>query len=163
MKNKRGIEKIMTIWWFFIWVIIITGVVINVAIFANRDLDYRKADATIMGNKIASCIYLDKVDLFKENAKENFVKDCNFFEDTFKNGDRAVKITIVGTTNNPEIIIGSSDMFKQCEIKKNSNANQYPECAIKRIFFTNKEGNYFIDIITASNLKGGRVLSTGVK
>lgn len=160
-KNKKGIEKMMTIWWFFIWVVIIVAVVVNVAIFVNRDIDYRHVDATILGNKISLCINQEKVDLFQENVKENFVKNCNFYDDAFQNGDHAVKIIIYDGDKKiePEITIGATDMFKQCEIKENSNAKQYPECAIKSIFFTKGDKNYVIDIITASNLKGGRVLS----
>jgi len=166
MKNKKAIEKIMTIWWFFIWVIIIVCVVINVAIFTNREIDYRKIDATILANKISLCISQEKVDLFQDNIKEeDFVKNCSFYEDTFTEGIHAAKITIYDKSKNFEknLVLGSEDMFVQCKIKEDTKANQYPDCDSREILIVKKTKDYVVNITTASNLFGKRILAQDIK
>jgi hypothetical protein len=163
INNKKGIEKIMTIWWFFIWVMIIVGVVVDVAMFSNRNIDYRPIDAITLADKMTLCINQNNIDLFQDKTKIDIINDCSFYKDTFENGEHAIRIT-VGQDKNIEISKGSVDMFKQCEMKaeSKSGAKQYPECFSEETLIKNAGVEYTVKIEASSNLQGKRVLSLDV-
>lgn len=164
--KKRAIEKIMTIWWFVIWIIVIVGVVGNVYIFVNREIDYRRIDVKILNDKISSCLQNNYFNFSKddEELKKDILEICNLNNNTFNSEIFSVKIKI---ENNDimirEIVLGSKAMFVQCEIKKGLKAVHYPICLENEINIKYKNSLYKIKIYSASNAKGKRILVSEIK
>jgi hypothetical protein len=161
--DKRGIEKIMTVWWFSVWVIIIIAVVVNVAIFTSRNIEYRKIDAEILADKVLLCINQEKINLFQDYEKGELIKECNFRSNVFEDGTHSFKIILYNDNKEiiKEIIEGSSNMFVQCDVE--ANAEHYPKCSQKKYLIKQLGKYYNIELTTASNLNGAREFAEKIK
>ncbi len=84
--NKRGNEKIFSIWW-FISIVVITVVIALVTIsFMSKDVDVRKVSAKILYERLAECLiengYLDS--RFKVgDLNWDLFNNCNLREELF--------------------------------------------------------------------------------
>jgi len=76
--NKKGTDKILSVYWFVILFITAGGIIYMVSGFYGNPYDVREIEANIMLNKVAEClsegIYLNKE--IVEN-KENFFEECH--------------------------------------------------------------------------------------
>lgn len=85
MRNKKGADKLITIYWFFILVIIAGGVVLMANAFYSTPYDVREVEARILGERVADCIYsggefsplLNSNGVFRKEFKDNFMDRCN--------------------------------------------------------------------------------------
>jgi hypothetical protein len=80
-KNKSGDgDKIFSIWWVVMFVIVLGGLVIGVFIFYSSQLDTRGVEAEILYTKIMECVseggYVQDF-VFEEDFEKNFFKKCN--------------------------------------------------------------------------------------
>jgi len=75
--NKRGTDKILSVYWFAILTIVAVGIVIMVATFYGHPYDVRNVEANIMANKIAGCLS-PRQGINKEVLDGDFLKNCNF-------------------------------------------------------------------------------------
>jgi hypothetical protein len=94
MKNKKGTDKIISIYWFVILFLVAAAIVYMAAIFYGEPYDVREIEANILVNQIAGCVseggYLKENILFNEEFKTNFLEECdlNFnVEDVFGWGE----------------------------------------------------------------------------
>src|SRR3989338_10868548 len=73
-RNRKGAEKIISIYWFAILIIIAGAVVAMVSLFYGTPYDVRDAEANILVNKVSNCLSengkLNK-ELFNEDKKFN--------------------------------------------------------------------------------------------
>lgn len=83
---KKGTEKILSIYWFAILIIISVGVIAMVYIFYNYPYDVRELEVDILTDKVADCLsyggklnpdLLNEKETFNENFKNGFLKECN--------------------------------------------------------------------------------------
>jgi hypothetical protein len=161
--NKKAIEKIMTVWWFSVWVIIIIAVVVNVAIFTTRDVEYREIDAEILANKIVLCLNQEKIDFSRDYETKDIIKECNFKINTFEEGIHSFKIIKYGENKEilKELVVGSASVFVQCEVK--ANAQHYAKCYQKEYLIKQAGKYYTFEIVTASNTNGERTAIEKIK
>jgi len=85
LKNKKG-DKLLSVYWFAILVIVAVGIVLMVNTFYGASYDVRKAESEILAQKVADCIYSGgafnsqlfnlKGD-FREDFKETFLDKCS--------------------------------------------------------------------------------------
>ncbi|MEM3405540.1 MAG: hypothetical protein QW117_01035 [Candidatus Pacearchaeota archaeon] len=161
--NKTAIEKIMTIWWFFIWIIVIVGVISNIYIFTNKEIDYRSLDSKILNKKISHCLQNNYFNFSKseEEIKKDILEICNLNNNTLNSELFSAKIEVV--QENKKIILGPESMFIQCEIKEEANAINYPICVKSEINVSKENKLYNLIILTSSNAKGKRILLSDIK
>jgi len=88
--NKKG-DKLISIYWFAILVIVATGVVIMVNVFYGSQYDVREIEAGILSQKVADCIYpggkmnpllVTPQGAFREDFKDRFMERCSLNFDT---------------------------------------------------------------------------------
>ena len=95
-KNGIGAEKIISVYWFVILIIIAGAVVAMVSLFYGSPYDVRVTEANIMINQVSNCLSqsgeLNKNLFISENSEKKFnenfnlKKECNLiFEAKFKN------------------------------------------------------------------------------
>lgn len=81
MKNKKGADKIISMYWFVILFLVAAAIVYMAAIFYGAPYDVREIEANILANQIAGCIseggYLKENVLFNEEFKANFLEECD--------------------------------------------------------------------------------------
>lgn len=82
--NKKGTDKIISVYWFVILFIVSAAVVYMAAVFYGEPYDVREIEANIMINQIADCISQGGRinegiinETFDEDFKENFLERCH--------------------------------------------------------------------------------------
>ena len=134
--NKKGAEKILSIYWFVILIIIAGAVVAMVSLFYGTPYDVRDAEANIMVNKIADCLSENgKINQELFNKSKNFNEDfnlkekCSFvFETKLKNEleEYFLKADFYDLNNGPEGVSPGVKVFSISE----GNYNLYADCKI---------------------------------
>ena len=132
LKNKKG-DKLLSVYWFAILVIVAVGVVLMANTFYGASYDVRKAESEILAQKVADCIYSGgafnsqlfnlKGD-FREDFKETFLDKCS------------LNFTIEENFQRPPYYV-QVDFFRGTDTEKKSfsitegNKNWVPDCNSK--------------------------------
>jgi len=135
-EDKKGTDKIISVYWFAILFIVAGAIIYIVASFYGEPYDVREIEANILINKVADCIankgYL--------NAEKTDLENCdlNFNVENFKNWNNdqyflEVNYYEFDTTNKflDTISEGNINLKENCD-KKEKN---FPVC-ITRNFYT---------------------------
>jgi len=75
LRNKKGAEKLISIYWFAILILVAGTIVYMVSVFYGNPYDVREIEVNIMANKVADCL--------SENGKlnENLFNEQGFNEE----------------------------------------------------------------------------------
>ena len=167
LNNKKGGEKILSIWWFFVLVIIGVGIVGGILIYTSANIDVREIEANILAKKAMGCV-VNQGFLNDDILKDDFdlSKECGLDEEILGRGSMFyVKVSVYD--KDEEVIKdvppeGSSAYEKDCEIAAGVKAEKYPKCV------TIKENVLYYDgdevkvggivILAASNQEGKNVV-----
>ncbi|MCH8945898.1 MAG: hypothetical protein IIA85_03175 [Nanoarchaeota archaeon] len=79
LRNKRGAEKLMSVYWFAILILVAGTIVYMVSVFYGNPYDVREIETNILINKVADCLS-DKGKLryqLTEELKTNFLEKCH--------------------------------------------------------------------------------------
>ncbi len=163
--DKKGGEKIFSVWWFFILAVVGLGIVAGVFIFYSADVDVREIESAALYDKIVDCISEQgflKDDLLKEDF--DIFKECKLNKNILNNGDFYVRIQELNKTENKireDIVIGNTAFKIDCEIILSDDklkAEKFPKCVNRSEDFLYYKDNQIktatLNILTASNQKG---------
>lgn len=153
MKNKKGTEKILSIYWFAILIIIAGSVVAMVSLFYGAPYDVRNAEANIMINQVSDCLS-DNGKLNQElfdgdkNFNDNFnlKEECNLVFETEFNNLRVTRSereeyflqTEFYNLNNEKIFSiseGNYNLYADCEIEEDKKYKRLSKC-VDRDFYS---------------------------
>ena len=126
MKNKKGTDMILSVYWFAILALVAAGIFVMVYLFYGHPSDVREMEVSILIDKIATCFaqggrVLDNVG---EINSGNFLEKCNLdfdVEEVFKirEGQYYVNISF-DKLDNPENIfhevieVGNANFVSSC-------------------------------------------------
>ncbi len=129
-KNKRGAEKILSIYWFAILIIIAGAIVAMVSLFYGSPYDVREAEANILIDKAVSCLSENgklNQELFSEskNFDENFnlKEKCDFIFETESKSEREEYFlktefyAVEGDEKFFSLSEGNSNLYADCKIQ----------------------------------------------
>ena len=83
---KKGSNKLISVYWFIILILVAGGIVMMANVFYSSPYDIRSTEANIISTKVANCIYFGgKMNpaligvngVFKQEFKDNFLSHCN--------------------------------------------------------------------------------------
>lgn len=171
LKNKKGGEKYLSIWWFFILVIISVGLIVGILANAFAEINVKKIESEILTDRVANCI-IQQGQINKTFLQGNFdfYKNCNLNE-TIISGNNYIEISVFSfdscsitdsklncRKNKKEIKYGAFYLKKNCEIIKSNEvkAPYFPGCIEKYIYALNSTEKLLVYIATGSNQVGGR-------
>jgi hypothetical protein len=161
-KSKKNIkaEKLLSLWWFFVLGVIAGGIVIGVLIYSSADVSIKEVEASILSEKIASCI-IDNGYL-KENIFEsdfNIFEFCNLNQKVFeKPSNFYFKISIYDSDSLVfDLIKGSSSFEEDCKIQEKVEAKYFPRCSEKQETALFNDKDMKIIILAASNQNGRKI------
>lgn len=133
-KNKKGADKLISLYWFVILTIIAGGIVMMVNGYYSTPYDVREAEANIFATKIANCIYpagspnpnfVSVQGVFKPEFIENFESHCKLNIEPlgeFEKSQYYSKITFYDDPNkksiDKEIEIGNKNFLVDCKAKE---------------------------------------------
>lgn len=153
--NNKG-EKLISVYWFVILILVAGGIVAMVYIFYGAQYDIREIEGTIMNNKIADCIsYKGKINnnIFEKDYQNNFLDNCHLTFDTEKDWEELQYYFDVDVFNLDETLVtsfneGNKNLITSCEIK-NEDYEKLPRCVEGR-FYSVGENNeqYLIKILS---------------
>jgi len=158
--NKKGGEKWLSIWWFFVLGVIGGAIVIGVLIYYSARIEVKSLEAEILTDRVLRCIsdgsYLNEDFL---SPSFDIFSECSINKDQFGPGSLYyLEISakdLDGNSKRPEITAGDFSLKSDCEIAQAVTAEKYAKC-VKRdeLVFYSKEGKLEkirINIISASN------------
>ncbi len=101
IKNKKGGEKIFSIWWMLVLTIFGIGIVSGVLIFYSADTDVRGLEAKILYERISDCLinkgYLNNNLL---NSDFDFYKECRLSKEILNSNNFYFKISVFNESGN---------------------------------------------------------------
>jgi hypothetical protein len=162
--NKKADEKILSIYLFIIYIIVLTGIISGVLLFYGSPLDVRELESNILTTRIINCL-TEQGNLKSEVLGDNFslTSECNIYlkDNANENKDEqyAVKIgffnfdSCFNTTSSTcsekikEISIGRNDFFEYCKLGEEAEAKKFPKCTNNKIYVLNEDKKILIEIL----------------
>ncbi|MFH1151909.1 MAG: hypothetical protein V1788_02175 [Nanoarchaeota archaeon] len=136
--NRRGTDKIISVYWFAILFIVAAAVVYMVVIFYGTPYDVREAEASAMINQIADCIT-------KDNKLRTGVNNDNFLEECHINLGKENKYYV--EVGDLEIAKGNMNLNEFCDKK----GNKLPKCVERKLYVL---GGEIVEIkVVVNNVK----------
>lgn len=168
--DKRGADKILSIYWFMILTIVAGGIFAMVYIFYGAPYDVREIESDLLAQKIANCISKNGMidsnfflgDEFDPEIRTRFTDRCGIIFDVESDYSDTntiqyfykVEFYKINNLVEPEFIIlgGNLNWEGECYIKK-SNSKDYlmlAKCTERRFYAVgNGENQYLIKILSA--------------
>lgn len=149
LTNKKGDERLLSIYLFLIYIIVAIGIVSGVLLFYGSKWDVRMIESGILNNKVADCL-IDNGVLNKEVLNETFnlINFCNFDFVVDGEGEYAVKIILYdfdSLEKIKEISVGPRDFLISCKLE----GKKFPKCEERKIYAFNNDKGVLIEIISA--------------
>lgn len=164
--NKRGEEKLLSIWMFFVWIVVGTGIVAGVLLIYGTQVDVRSPQADALAKRVADCIYEDGYLINGFGKDFDFFPRCNINKKLFDENKLFFKVDVIEIENgeslleNP-IIRGNPTFDLDCKIGDLARANNYPVCSQIKMSVLYRDGSevkmVLVDVTGGSNVFGGRV------
>lgn len=159
-KSKKADERYLSIWMFFIWIIIAVGIIYGFALFFSIKADVRPIESGILAVRILDCISDDFN--YNEISKADFdlYARCglnkNYIE---KSALYYINLSIKDSSGAvlKNFQTGDSGFAVQCNYQSENNKVElnFAQCSSKLLHAidasTNKE--YLLNILAASNQK----------
>ena len=167
--DKRGDERILSIYLFIIYIIVSIGVVSGVLLFHGAGLDIRIVEAGVLSDKIINCL-VEEGELKDEILEEDFdlTSFCKInLKDNSASYDGEVQLgvgvelfdfnscvkeeiegeTEISCTNNlrNKIEVGRNDYFGFCELE----GDKIPKCSEKYIYVLNNGDEIMLKVLSA--------------
>ena len=136
MKNKRGTEKILSIYWFVILFLTAAVMVYMVSIFYGEPYDVRQIEANILINRIADCLSHGenlRQDVLNQSFRDNFLENCNL---NFDSEEMWEKEQYYIEIKNLNITKGNINLKNSCNLSKQTSV-----VCVKRNFYVLNENN----------------------
>ncbi len=163
-KNKKGTDKLLSLYWFLVLTLVAGGVIAMVLVYYGAPYDIREIESTLFAEKIADCISNKGVisnnilngDIFKIASGEDFTNRCGItfnVEDGYGDINEPqyfyeVYFYKVTDTLNPafNFSYGNTNLKPDCFIKK-ENGKDYVKLAVcreERFYSVNNKGDQYL-------------------
>ena len=155
--NKKGGEKLLSIWWFFVLIVIGGGIFMGVLIYYSVDINVNPVEADILAERILNCIS-DNANLNGEifNPDFDIFSKCNLNPSLFgKPSYYFIDISIYdGNIFIFNMTRGDYSFKADCLIQEKVIANYFPKCAKKIDYVIYNNKTLKIIILAGSNQMG---------
>jgi hypothetical protein len=158
-QNKRAVETLLSIWWFFVIALIGLGIVVGVLMFYSTNIDARGIEASIMSEKIVDCISHNG--MLNESllvSSDDIISFCKFNKEFYSEKGFlyfSIKVFDSGKLIK-EISSGLAANEKDCQISSNVKTTAYPVCVQKKETMIAGGKNVDVVVLSSSNQIGGQ-------
>ncbi len=151
--NKLGDERVLSLYWFVMFVIITIGVVSGVLIFFSNMIDVREAEAGILADRVIDCF----VDEGRLNSKfgivneENFESECGFvFSDgAYDYGDEGQYFVEVSFDGSSILYNSKSESRFKGVCFEDDSTKRIPICVQRRLMVLDSNGEFVLLYVLA--------------
>ena len=135
--NKKGGERILSFYWFIMFIIIGIGVVSGVLIFFSGQTDVRKVEASILADKIVECFVQDGK-LINDNLNkingDNLAGECGLYlQDNTYNDKEQYYISVKIERKNEAVGLRAGKEDYEAFCGQEQSKKNIPLCIRKRI------------------------------
>lgn len=160
MNNKKGSDKVLSMYWFVVIVIVAIGIFAMIYMFYSAPYDVRDVESEILSNQIADCISRNgKIDSsFVLDDKTDVLKKCNLnfnVENDFSNKEQyffEIEISSLEAGSSKISFSGGNINWKSdCFItdKKGNEYKKLVKCSEKRVYAVDDSSKqYLIKILS---------------
>ena len=160
LKNKKGAEKILSLWWFFVLIIIAVGIIIAVFIYSSVDIPIKKLEADILANRVIDCLVKDaQINQDFLDKKLDIFEFCNLNKEIIdSSGKYYLRVDIYDFDGNKDVSL-VKDKYKfgvfaietQCKLE---GKEDYPKCSEKNIYvLDNNDKQFILNVVAGSKQK----------
>lgn len=164
LRNKKGTDKYLAIYWFLIVAIVTVGIFGMTYVFYGTPYDVRNVEANLLLNRVADCVsYAGRINTtfisnsqFYQKTGDDFLKEChlNFVSSEWNDVQYYTEVSFYTTSNlnNPvlDIKAGNNNWAADCAIQGNNQQANLPQCVQKSFYSVDDASNqYIIKILTA--------------
>jgi uncharacterized protein involved in tolerance to divalent cations len=156
--NKKGSDKILSMYWFVVIIIVAGGIFAMIYMFYSAPYDVREVESEILSNKIADCISRNgRIDSsFVLNKNLSVIKECslNFNVESEFNEEQYffdIEISSLEEESSKISFSGGNINWKEdcfIEDKKGKEYKRLVKCNEKRIYAVDDSKQYLIKIIS---------------
>lgn len=163
MINKIGAEKVLSIYWFAILVIVAGGIIAMVSIFYGKPYDVREIEANTLINKVSDCLsehgrinnnLLIETGTF--NQEFSLLEECNLnfnvesgLNDEQGNYYVGLKIYNLDSEKVFEIDEGSQNFISDCSANPEKKYQRLVKCVEREFYVSdNSENVYLINVLS---------------
>lgn len=145
--NKQGDERILSMYWFILFVIVAIAIVSAVYLFYSHPIDVREAEAGILADRVIGCIVQNgvlnsgKLDEISKSTIENSCKLILKDESIGKYKDMKSQYYIQLEAKGKLIQEGDSDFLAFCKEKSKINI---PVCVDRELFALDENKEFTI-------------------
>lgn len=160
LNHKNASSELLSIWWFFVLVIIAVGIVLGVTIFYGAKIDVRAIEAETLTNKLGDCMIGNgelKFPIFQINS--DIFNFCSLNKEMLNDsGNYYISIIAKKGSETVSLKYGNYGFEKDCLIAEAMReAKNYPRCSKKSFSgFNDKMELVNIEINAGSNYMGGK-------
>ncbi|MDP3965979.1 MAG: hypothetical protein Q8Q04_00425 [archaeon] len=157
MMNKKG-EKLISVYWFAILVIVAAGIVLMVNAYYGNSYDVREVESRVLADKIANCIYfggkvnpllLTPQGVFREDFRDLFMERCSLNFSVEGEFTRIPYYTSVeflsfeSLRSQFSIFAGNNNFKSDCNIKVEGN-EKLAKCSEKEFYMKTDSGKIYL-------------------
>lgn len=157
--NKRGVETLLSVWWFFVIALIGLGIVTGVLMYYGINIDVRGIEAGFMNDKLEGCVSQNGViNMTLLNSIDDIYNSCGFNKEFYdENGFLYFSIRVLDSDKLlKEVYSGLAANEKDCQISRSIMTRYYPVCVQKNKTMISNGQNVNVIITTLSNQLGGQ-------
>jgi hypothetical protein len=152
IKSKKGADKIMSLYWFAILLIVAGGVFAMVSVFYGYPYDVREVEVGILAEKVGICISNSGIlneEIFNEPFQNNFLENCGLnFETNSEISEYFISIELFEISDLENSVfyysIGNSNWLSDCKIKDSGKYERLAKCAEERFYSTGSEEKQYL-------------------
>lgn len=160
LNNKRG-DKILSVYWFAVLIIVAGGIFGMVYIFYGTPYDVREIESNTLINQVADCVsYAGKINsnFISEGQfypNQNFLEQCHFIFDSDEWEDEQYYTEInfykLDDLDNSvlDINAGNNKWVSYCNIQENEEYEKIAKCTQKDFYSLDDSDNQYIIKILA--------------
>lgn len=149
--NKKGGERVLSLYWFVIFILLAIAVVSGVYIFFSKPIDVREAETSMLNDKVIQC-FVDngKLRNLEDISAENFEERCGLYlKDNAGKYDKVqYYIEVRDVLNNAVLAKFGDDTYKAFCGQEESKLN-IPYCIKTRFGVLSGDNLKTIEIISA--------------
>ena len=136
--NRRGGDKILSVYWFAILILVAGGIFGMVYTFYNHPYDVREIEANLLVNHVSDCLSMGgKLNslVLVEGFSENFLEICNInfnTGDSFEGSQYYLEVNLDG---NQIVSEGNKNLISNCGYESEIEKNNLAKC-VERSFYS---------------------------
>ena len=155
--NKRGTDKVLSLYWFAILIIVAGGVFAMVYVYYGAPYDIREVEADILMDRVADCLS-DGGEINKEVFNEgdfddDFLGKCHLnFRTEFDDEEYYLKVDVYDFENKDDVKSvdkGAREFAAGCDVQTDKDYNRLVKCREQSFYSLEGDTQYIIKILTA--------------